>query len=43
MRINIYRSPKLLVEYAKEIEAVLGHAVREALLMHKRAGNTIAE
>jgi hypothetical protein len=43
MKINIYASPNLFVEHAREIEAVLRQAVRDALLMHKRAGNTIAE
>ncbi|HEX2172219.1 MAG TPA: hypothetical protein VHL09_07220 [Dehalococcoidia bacterium] len=32
----------LCVRYAKEIEEVLGEAVREALLDHKRARNPIA-
>lgn len=42
MKINIYTSPNLLAEHAKEIEDVLRRAVRDALISHKRAGNTIA-
>lgn len=43
MKIDIYSSPMLLVEHARDIEKIFCEAVREALLMHKRAGNTIAE
>ena len=43
MKIDIYASPMLLVEHSKAIEKVLCQAVREALMMHKRAGNTVAE
>lgn len=32
----------LLVEHARDIEEIFREAVRDALLMHKRAGNTIA-
>lgn len=35
-------SPQLFVEYAQAIEAVLQRAVEDALLFHKRAGNSIA-
>ena len=42
MKIDIYASPNLLVEYAREIEEVFRLAVRNALIEHKRAGNTIA-
>jgi len=31
-----------VAQYGKEIEGVLRHAVREALLMHKRLGNSVA-
>jgi hypothetical protein len=43
MKIDIYSSPMLLVDHAKDIEKIFCEAVREALIMHKRAGNTIAE
>jgi len=33
----------LLIVYGDEIETVLRRAVRHALLVHKRAGNPIAE
>ena len=42
MKIDIYSSPMLLVEHAKDIEKIFCEAVREAMIMHKRAGNTIA-
>lgn len=42
MKIDIYSSPMLLVEHARDIEKIFCEAVREALIMHKRAGNTIA-
>jgi hypothetical protein len=42
MRVNIYASPKLLIEHGKSIEEVLRKAVHNALKSHKRAGNTIA-
>lgn len=42
MRVNIYASPKLLIEHGKSIEEVLRQAVRNALMNHKRAGITIA-
>jgi len=42
MKIDIYSSPMLLVEHAKDIEKIFCEAVHEALTMHKRAGNTIA-
>ena len=34
--------PDLCFSRAKEIEAILNEAVRQALLAHKRAGNSIA-
>jgi hypothetical protein len=43
MRVNIYTSPRLLAEHGKSIEEVLRQAVRSALMIHKRAGKTIAE
>jgi hypothetical protein len=33
---------RLFVEHAEDIEQILRHAVRHALLMHKRIGNPIA-
>jgi mevalonate pyrophosphate decarboxylase len=42
MKIDIYSSPMLLVEHARDIETIFCKAVHEALTMHKRAGNTIA-
>ncbi|HMF55080.1 MAG TPA: hypothetical protein VK619_01860 [Pyrinomonadaceae bacterium] len=42
MRIDIDKSEDLFVEYGKAIEGVLRRAVRQALLEHKRAGNSIA-
>lgn len=40
---NEYRMPnQLFLVEAEAIEEVLRHAVRQALLMHKRAGNPIA-
>ncbi len=41
-RIDLSQSNNLLIEYGKEIEAVLRRAVHEALLRHKRAGNPVA-
>lgn len=35
-------SPYSLVRYEAEIDAACKRAVREALLMHKRAGNPVA-
>jgi len=32
----------LLIAYSEEVERVLGRAVRQALQMHKRAGNPVA-
>ena len=32
----------LFIAYGEEIERVLRHAVRQALQMHKRAGNPVA-
>lgn len=32
----------LFLAYSEEVERVLGRAVRQALLMHKRAGNPVA-
>ena len=42
MKIDIHKTDRLFVEYAKDIEQVLRKAVREALLEHKRANNPIA-
>ncbi len=42
MAERIELSSDLFVAHAKTIEAALRGAVREALLMHKRAGNPIA-
>jgi len=42
MATKIKLSSNLFVAHAKAIETVLRRAVREALLMHKRAGNPIA-
>ncbi len=42
MANKIKLSSNLFVAHAKDIEAVLRRTVREALLMHKRAGNPIA-
>jgi len=36
------REPDLFVRYADEINNAYRRAVREALLMHKRAGNPVA-
>lgn len=41
MKIDIYQSKNLLVTHAKDVEEILRHAVRQALLEHKRAGNSI--
>ena len=41
MRIDIYATPDLLAAHSKDVEAVLRKAVRNALIEHKRAGNTI--
>lgn len=32
----------LFIAYSEEVERILGRAVRQALLMHKRAGNPVA-
>lgn len=42
MAEKIKLSSDLFLTHAKTIQEVLGKAVREALLMHKRAGNPIA-
>ena len=36
------KSPYSLVRYAAEIDIACNRAIREALLMHKRAGNPVA-
>jgi hypothetical protein len=36
------RKPDLFVRYSDEINRAYERAVREALLMHKRAGNPVA-
>ena len=36
------QEPDLFVRYAEEINKAYERAVREALLMHKRAGNPVA-
>ena len=40
--ITLSNVNNLFVEHGKEIEGILRCAVREALLMHKRAGNPVA-
>jgi len=42
MQIDIHESRDLLVSHGKEVEDILRRAVRNALLEHKRAGNTVA-
>lgn len=42
MKIDIDKSKDLFVEHAETIEKILRHAVQQALLEHKRAGNPIA-
>ncbi len=42
MKIDIEKSKELLIEHGKDIEEILRHAVRQALLEHKRKGNPIA-
>jgi hypothetical protein len=42
MRIDIDKSNELFVEHGKAVEEILRHAVRRALLEHKRAGNPVA-
>lgn len=32
----------LFIAYSEEVERVLGRAIRQALLMHERAGNPVA-
>lgn len=39
---EIRLSKRLFVEYGEAIEEVLRHAVDQALLMHRRLGNSIA-
>lgn len=34
---------KLFVTHGKEVEAIFRHAVRQAVLMHKRLGHSVAE
>lgn len=42
IKIDLHQAESSLAQHAKEIEKVLRHAVREALLMHKRADNPVA-
>jgi len=42
MKIDIDTSEALFVEHGEAIEEILRHAVRQALLAHKHAGNSIA-
>lgn len=42
MKIDIDSTEDLFVEHSKAIEEVLQHAVRQALLAHKRIGNPVA-
>lgn len=42
MKIDIYEAKDLLVTHAKDVEEILRRAVRQALLEHKRAGNSVA-
>lgn len=42
MKIDIDKSEALFVEHGEAIEEILRHAVRQALLEHKRAGNPVA-
>jgi hypothetical protein len=42
MRIDIYSTPELLVVHSKEIETILQRAIRQALMDHKQAGQSIA-
>lgn len=42
LTIDLSQPNVRLNHHAKEIEKVLRHAVREALLMHGRAGNPVA-
>ena len=42
MRIDISKAGDLLVSHGEEVEEILRRAVRNALLDHKRAGNTVA-
>lgn len=40
--MNDEEEPDLFVRYSEEINRAYERAVREALLMHKRAGNPVA-
>jgi hypothetical protein len=42
MRDNKHTSPATMSDETKSIEHAMRRAVREALLTHKRAGNTVA-
>lgn len=42
MKIDIYEAKDLLVTHGKDVEGILRRAVRQALLEHKRAGNSVA-
>lgn len=41
-KMNDEEEPDLFVRYSEEINRAYERAVREALLMHKRAGNPVA-
>ena len=42
IKIDLEKSENLLVEHGKEIEKILRFAVRQAVISHKKAGNSVA-